>query len=125
MCRAACCPDSRSGLISQPSFVLVVLTQAETDSSIRRVEVEVRPPTDDDPLVVEYELPEAVPASPVTRNTPSIGSFSAMMKKANPCSLPLPEAGLGRSARSRASSAAAVTAVPAMDCRCLGSLLTH
>jgi hypothetical protein len=40
-------------------FVLVVLTQAETDSPVRRVEVEIRPPTDDEPLVIEYELPEA------------------------------------------------------------------
>ncbi len=40
-------------------FVLVVLTQSETDSPVRRVEVEIRPPTDDDPLVLEYELPGA------------------------------------------------------------------
>ena len=43
----------------QAKFVLVVLTQTETDSSVRRVEVEIVPPTDDDPLVIEYELPEA------------------------------------------------------------------
>jgi hypothetical protein len=43
----------------QAKFVLVVLTQAETDSPVRRVEVEIVPPTDDDPLVIEYELPEA------------------------------------------------------------------
>ena len=41
-------------------LVLVVLTQSETDSPVRGVEVEIRPPTDDDPLVLEYELPEAV-----------------------------------------------------------------
>ncbi len=40
-------------------FVLVVLTQSETDSPVRLVEVEIRPPTDDDPLVLEYELPDA------------------------------------------------------------------
>ncbi len=40
-------------------FVLVVLTQAETDSPVRQVEVEIRPPTGDEPLSVEYELPEA------------------------------------------------------------------
>jgi hypothetical protein len=40
-------------------FVLVVLTQAETDSPVRQVHVEIRPPTDDEPLLVEYELPEA------------------------------------------------------------------
>ncbi len=44
----------------QANFVLVVLTQAETDSPMPRVEVEIRPPTsDDDALVVEYELPDA------------------------------------------------------------------
>ena len=43
----------------EANFVLVVLTQAATDSPIRRVEVEIRPPTNDDPLVVEYELPAA------------------------------------------------------------------
>ena len=43
----------------QARFVLVVLTQSETDSPLPRVEVEIRPPTDDDPLVIEYELPEA------------------------------------------------------------------
>jgi hypothetical protein len=40
-------------------FVLVVLTQAETDSPVRRVDVEIRPPTDDEPLIIDYELPEA------------------------------------------------------------------
>jgi hypothetical protein len=39
--------------------VLVVLTQAETASPVRRVDVAIRPPTDDEPLVIEYELPEA------------------------------------------------------------------
>jgi hypothetical protein len=40
-------------------FVLVVLTQLETDSPVRRVEVEIRPPTDDESLVLGYELPDA------------------------------------------------------------------
>jgi hypothetical protein len=40
-------------------FVLVVLTQAETDSPERLVEVEIRPPTDDESLTIEHELPEA------------------------------------------------------------------
>ncbi len=40
-------------------FVLVVLTQAETDFVERRVDVEIRPPTDDEPLTIEFELPEA------------------------------------------------------------------
>ena len=37
----------------------MVLTQAETDSPVRRVEVEIMPPTDDESLVIEYELPDA------------------------------------------------------------------
>jgi len=41
------------------AFVLVVLTQIETDGPIRWFEVEIRPPTDDDPLILEYELPRA------------------------------------------------------------------
>jgi hypothetical protein len=40
-------------------FVLVVLTQAETDSPVRVVEVEIRPPTEDEPLSIEFELPDA------------------------------------------------------------------
>ncbi|OBI98449.1 hypothetical protein [Mycobacterium asiaticum] len=40
-------------------FLLVVLTQSETGSPDRRIEVEIRPPTDDDPLTIEFELPEA------------------------------------------------------------------
>ena len=40
-------------------FVLVVLTQAETDSPVRIVDVEIRPPTDDEPLNIECELPDA------------------------------------------------------------------
>jgi hypothetical protein len=40
-------------------FVLVVLTQAETDCPERRVDVEIRPPTDDEALTIEFELPAA------------------------------------------------------------------
>jgi hypothetical protein len=40
-------------------LLLVVLTQAETDDPDRRVEVEIRPPTDDDPHFLEFELPES------------------------------------------------------------------
>ncbi|OBK17099.1 hypothetical protein [Mycobacterium asiaticum] len=40
-------------------FLLVVLTQSETDSPVRRIGVEIRPPTEDDPLNIEFELPEA------------------------------------------------------------------
>jgi hypothetical protein len=43
----------------QVKFVLVLLTQAETDSPERRVEVEIMPPTEDEPLKIEYELPDA------------------------------------------------------------------
>jgi len=46
-------------------FLLVLLTQAETDSPVRHVEVEIRPPTDDEPLVIEYELPEGAIAAEV------------------------------------------------------------
>jgi hypothetical protein len=52
-----------SGFIVGPDrlaqFVLVVLTQSETDSPVRVVEVEIRPPTDDEALTIEFELPEA------------------------------------------------------------------
>lgn len=40
-------------------FLLVVLTQAETDDPDRHIEVEIRPPTDDEPLIMGFELPEA------------------------------------------------------------------
>ena len=43
----------------QVKFVLVLLTQAETDSPERRVEVEIMPPTKGEPLKIEYELPDA------------------------------------------------------------------
>jgi hypothetical protein len=46
-------------------FVLVVLTQTETGSEDRRIEVEIRPPTDDEPLRLEYELPEAAAAGEI------------------------------------------------------------
>jgi hypothetical protein len=40
-------------------FMLVVLTQAETDCPVRQIDLEIRPPTDDEPLTIAYELPEA------------------------------------------------------------------
>jgi hypothetical protein len=46
-------------------FLLVALTQAETDSPARRIVVEIRPPTDDESLILEYELPEAAVAAEV------------------------------------------------------------
>lgn len=44
-------------------FLLVVLTQAETDDPDRRVDVEVWPPTGDDAHHIEFELPEAAAAA--------------------------------------------------------------
>lgn len=49
----------RVGSDRSARFTLVALTQNETDCPVRRVEVEVRPPTDDEPLAFEYELPDA------------------------------------------------------------------
>jgi hypothetical protein len=40
-------------------FLLVVLTQSETGSPERRIDVEIRPPTEDEPLNIEFELPDA------------------------------------------------------------------
>jgi hypothetical protein len=38
-------------------FVLVVLTESETDDADRRLDVELRPPNDDDPILMDFELP--------------------------------------------------------------------
>ncbi|BBX99203.1 hypothetical protein [Mycobacterium lacus] len=46
-------------------FLLVVLTQAETDDPERRVDVEIRPPNDGEPLYMTFELPEAATAAEV------------------------------------------------------------
>jgi len=46
-------------------FLLVVLTQAETGGPDSRVDVEIRPPTDDEPLYLTFELPEAATAAEV------------------------------------------------------------
>jgi hypothetical protein len=43
----------------QVKFKLVLLTQSETDSPVREVDVEIMPPTDAEPLTIEYELPDA------------------------------------------------------------------
>jgi len=40
-------------------FVLVVLTQSETDNPDRQVDVEFLPPDGDEPRKVSYELPDA------------------------------------------------------------------
>ena len=40
-------------------LLLVVLTQAETGIADRLVNVEIRPPSGDDPQYLEFELPEA------------------------------------------------------------------
>ena len=41
------------------SFVLVVLTRADSDNSDRRVEVELIPPTGEAPVLRRFEVPEA------------------------------------------------------------------
>ncbi|MEI7717511.1 MAG: hypothetical protein WCI78_15730, partial [Mycobacterium sp.] len=41
-------------------FILVVLTQTETDNPVRLVSVEIRPPTGDEPRTLECVLPESV-----------------------------------------------------------------
>jgi hypothetical protein len=38
-------------------FVLVVLTESEPDDSDRRIDVEIRPPNDDEPIRMDFELP--------------------------------------------------------------------
>ncbi|BBX99205.1 hypothetical protein [Mycobacterium lacus] len=43
-------------------FVLVVLTESEIDGSNRRVDVEIRPPTDDEPIRMEFDVPEVAVA---------------------------------------------------------------
>lgn len=52
---------SRFGLGPDRSarFVLVVLTQADPGNEDRVVKVEMRPPNDDDPIELEFEVPEA------------------------------------------------------------------
>ena len=49
----------------QVKFVLVLLTQAETDSPVRRVDIEIMPPTDAEPLNIDYELPEVAAAGEI------------------------------------------------------------
>jgi hypothetical protein len=51
--RVAVGPDRSAQL------VLVVLTEAQTGNSDNRVRVEIRPPTDDQPVRMEFEVPEA------------------------------------------------------------------
>ncbi|BAV43737.1 hypothetical protein [Mycobacterium ulcerans] len=46
-------------------FLLVVLTQTETDDPHQRIEVEIRPPTDDEPLLMGFELPDAATTAEV------------------------------------------------------------
>lgn len=40
-------------------FTLVVLTQAEPGDDTRTLTIEMRPPTEDDPIKLEFEVPEA------------------------------------------------------------------
>ena len=42
----------------QSRFVLVVLTEAETGSTDRKINVEIRPPNDAEPQRLEFEVPE-------------------------------------------------------------------
>lgn len=55
---------SRFGLGPDRSarFVLVVLTQAEPGNTDRQIKVEMRPPNDDDPIRLEFEVPEGAVA---------------------------------------------------------------
>ena len=55
---------SRFGLGPDRSarFVLVVLTQAEPGNTDRQIKIEMRPPTDEDPIKLEFEVPEAAVA---------------------------------------------------------------
>ncbi|EUA06102.1 MULTISPECIES: hypothetical protein [Mycobacterium] len=46
-------------------FLLVVLTQTETGNPDRRVDVEIWPPTDDEPLRMPFELPAAATTAEV------------------------------------------------------------
>jgi hypothetical protein len=55
----------RVGPDRKAQFALVLLTQAETDTSDRRVEVQLRPPTDDPPMNLEFELPEVALAGEI------------------------------------------------------------
>jgi hypothetical protein len=46
-------------------FLLVVLTQAETGSPDRKIDVEIWSPTGDEPLHIAYEMPEAAIAGEI------------------------------------------------------------
>jgi len=61
-------------------FLLVVLTQAETDSPVRRIDVEIRPPTDEEPLFIEFELQK--PPPPPRSGSRSSGSMSSCLSTA-------------------------------------------
>ncbi|QLL10515.1 hypothetical protein [Mycobacterium vicinigordonae] len=55
---------SRFGLGPDRSarFVLVVLTQSEPGNTDRQIKIEMRPPNDDEPIKLEFDLPEAAVA---------------------------------------------------------------
>ncbi|MEE6175733.1 hypothetical protein [Mycobacterium sp. 050134] len=65
--------DVRGGVLSRfvvgpdrvARFVLVVLTQAETGDSDRGIEIEIRPPTDDEPSRLTFEVAEAAVAAEI------------------------------------------------------------
>src|ERR1700745_787509 len=58
-----------SGYVGGPDrvaqFLRVVLTQAETGSPDRKIDVEIWPPTGDEPLHIAYEMPEAAIAGEI------------------------------------------------------------
>lgn len=43
-------------------FVLVVLTQSEPGNTDRKLEIEMRPPSDADPIKLDFEVPESAVA---------------------------------------------------------------
>ena len=63
------------------NFVLVVLTQTETDNPVRLVSVEIHPPTGDEPHVLECALPQSAavgaPADAVTGTNDAAASVPA------------------------------------------------
>ncbi|CAM3002507.1 hypothetical protein BST27_24280 [Mycobacterium intermedium] len=43
-------------------FTLVVLTQSDPDNNDRKLEIEMRPPSDADPIKLDFEVPESAVA---------------------------------------------------------------
>jgi hypothetical protein len=78
-------------------FLLVVLTQTDADDPDRRVDVEIRPPTDDEPLQISYEVPDVALTAeigfaffPVVARLPVDGRWVIVVTGGpGTCSLPL------------------------------------